>query len=1109
MRLQVPESLRDHVRPRRSLPDFVDAPTEKRAVRELSRIGKAYVKDWHGYDHAAPKTVFAKGLEVAKEPALRKARRAAHALLCEPTLDTIRTAPIEVLAVVERMAHHAIHDAAIAVPIGFTRGAADAVEVMARSLDLDLEAKGGFTTCVYVVTNDGETPSRWTADWLPLRHVVCAAPDAEYERAKKVAAAFRKKLSRVKAARLAYAFPDEPWSLEDIRAEMKVGQADDHRVCELLGSCDDLAIARHFLEHTSTYAFDYAMSFPAKDALTLFADALGPLLVKPKYGPLLKSPPREIAQVVALYRNEQAATILAQYVGHAILGPIAAAYFQDNPDLRGVLDGVARGKSKAADAAQHLLASGDKRVDGPVAKDAEVPRVLHERPWRTRSEATAPVVLALAIPRDVPERIELSDADRELRFEKENAVRDMTAEELEKWRAEVASGEFTWVNYVTHYVKHDLEYLRVPKDEVLRAWNEGDAAVEGTHVEFLAVHGVAAIPGYVKHDWVHGLAYTEVDDEPMLEVLGRIVSPRIAPIMARVNARRKNFRRPAVAWMLRHPETAAVGLVPDAVGKPGEARDDAELALRWMAQKGARDAVVTVARRYGDAARDAIEALLARDPLAIDVNAPKPPSFLRRGDLSAVCVKASHLRSDGKTGARLPDDAMDALLEMLRVAPLNPPYAGVSAVTDACDEASLGALSLELLEQWVLAGSPGRFEWMLFGCGLFPSDAATRRVAQLARDWARKDRKKALRACTVLAMLGHRESRSAAERSEAKPLGGLGGGAPHLDRGGDLPLLHLGHIAATSRFDDLRRSARELLDEVATSRGLTRDELEDRIVPDLDLDANASVQLSFGKRRFVVSLDEGLRPFVQGEKTFPRATKADDAALAKAAKARFDTLKTDTAAVADRQIRRFEQAMVTRRTWSAADFLEYVVRHRLIVHLARRLVWETVPSLSTFRVGEDGTLASATDTAIVLGDAPVRIAHPATLREADRHAWTTLFADYRIAQPFEQLARVVSAPSDSASQRITLGRIEVAGAKAVGTLEWRGWRRNDRGHVTVYLRSLLGGGDARLPLDPGISMEDVKGASVQTIDGVDLPVPCGEMDPVDYAEICRDLEALR
>jgi hypothetical protein len=328
----------------------------------------------------------------------------------------------------------------------------------------------------------------------------------------------------------------------------------------------------------------------------------------------------------------------------------------------------------------------------------------------------------------------------------------------------------------------------------------------------------------------------------------------------------------------------------------------------------------------------------------------------------------------------------------------------------------------------------------------------------------------------------------------------------------DLPLVHLGHVAATSRFDDVRQGAQELLGDVAAARGLTPAELADRTVPDLDLGEDGKLTLSFGPRSFVVALDEALRPCVVGEKTFPRAAKGDDATLVKAAKARFDALRADAKAVADRQIRRFEQAMVTRRSWSAADFMERIVRHRLLTHLARRIVWEAVPLAATpvtFRVTEDGTLADAADVPIELHDARVYAAHPSTMSAETRRAWATVFGDYRIVQPFEQLARVVPVPPKTASSRFTFPAVRVAAKKLLGTLESRGWRRDDRAHVTAYVRPLLRGGEARMALDPGIDMEDLRGASAQNVTEIALPAACKDIDPIDFTELSRDVEALR
>ena len=69
--LEVPAKLRDRVRPRRSLPDFVIPPTESRAKRELDRIGKAYAKRQH-YG-TSPKEQFEAGIALQKRDGLQAA----------------------------------------------------------------------------------------------------------------------------------------------------------------------------------------------------------------------------------------------------------------------------------------------------------------------------------------------------------------------------------------------------------------------------------------------------------------------------------------------------------------------------------------------------------------------------------------------------------------------------------------------------------------------------------------------------------------------------------------------------------------------------------------------------------------------------------------------------------------------------------------------------------------------------------------------------------------------------------------------------------------------------------------------------------------------------
>jgi hypothetical protein len=515
------------------------------------------------------------------------------------------------------------------------------------------------------------------------------------------------------------------------------------------------------------------------------------------------------------------------------------------------------------------------------------------------------------------------------------------------------------------YWQGNIQCLRRPPDALaLWAWNEHHTYVHSLR-DFVARHGTAVIPGLVRRDWVRYLAW---EGGEWLAAAKLLVSPRIAPAMARVYSRRKRYRREALAWLEEHVVEAALGLIPNSLG---EACSDAERALAVLAQRGHAEAIRAAAARYGAAAQAAIDELLARDPLAVEQALPKWPSFLHAGDLPPVTLRS---------GEALGDEARRGLLEMLSLSSADEPYPGLALVRSACDEGTLAAFALELLEQWVLGDAPGRHEWMAAAVVHFPSLAATRRTGALAREWSRGAAAKAGRALALLAA-----------------------------DGSDLALVHLAHVAVSARASAVREQAAALLAEAAAQRGLGEDELGDRTVPDMGLDADGTLALSYGARRFVVSLDGTLEPVVRergeaGLGALPRPTKEDDKALAAAAKERFAALAADVRAVADRLVRRLERAMVTGRSWTLPDFEVFVARHPLVGHVARALVWEVVGG-GTFRVAEDGSYADAGDARVELASAArVRVAHPARTLGLDA-AWSGLFGDYIIVQPFEQLAR--------------------------------------------------------------------------------------------------------
>ena len=143
-----------------------------------------------------------------------------------------------------------------------------------------------------------------------------------------------------------------------------------------------------------------------------------------------------------------------------------------------------------------------------------------------------------------------------------------------------------------------------------------------------------------------------------------------------------------------------------------------EDVLLHLRDHGEADTIREAARALGEAATEGIERLLAQDALLTAAKPPKRPSYLRVEALPRPCTLA---------GDRLPNEAVEGLLDVLGLGHLEEPHAGARAVAaDArLDTSSLAAFARELFEQWVLGDAPGKDEWMLHACVVFPSEANT------------------------------------------------------------------------------------------------------------------------------------------------------------------------------------------------------------------------------------------------------------------------------------------------------------------------------------------------------------------------------------------------
>lgn len=510
--------------------------------------------------------------------------------------------------------------------------------------------------------------------------------------------------------------------------------------------------------------------------------------------------------------------------------------------------------------------------------------------------------------------------------------------------------------------------------------------------------------------------------------LGPFDAAELAPIVASVGHIKKV--KPAMeVWLTRHPRAAATGLVPEAVGGSKEAKKAAIAALQCLVRRGHEKVVRDVAAQYGDDVSRALEGVLGVDP-RLD-SRPKAPSFWAPQRLPPVALK---------TGRVLPPEALENLRIMLALHELDRPFPHLDEVLAACDRGSLATFGWALFEAWQRAGSPNDEKWALVALAVLGDDTVVRKLTPLIRRWPGESaHARATIGLDVLAAIGT-----------------------------DLALSSIHGIAERLKFEALRELAKKHIADIAKRRDLGVDELEDRLVPTLDLDARGTMKLDYGARSFTVGFDEALRPFVRdgaGKRLsgLPKPGAKDDRKLASHANATFDALKKDVQSLAPHQTMRLERAMVAARQWSVGELDAFLVRHPLVGHLARRLVWGAHTGdqlVATFRVMEDGSLESVDGSAFSLAPGQrASIVHPLFLDAATLARWSDVFSESELLQPFAQLGRARYSRSEVLSALDgVIGRTVATGRVLALTKE--GWRRGspqDSGHVSSMTReSTLG-----------------------------------------------------
>lgn len=392
-----------------------------------------------------------------------------------------------------------------------------------------------------------------------------------------------------------------------------------------------------------------------------------------------------------------------------------------------------------------------------------------------------------------------------------------------------------------------------------------------------------------------------------------------------------------------------------------------------------------------------------------------------------------------KDGSLASEDCLQALL--VAYADMSVPGINEEAKRLAAelDEKELGRYMGELFDKWMEGGAEAKKKWVLYAAAIHGGEEIVPLFRKQIQEWPQ-----------------HARGAMAAEAVKALAL-----------NGSSAALLQVDQISRKFKFRQVKAAAAQALDSAASALGISRAELEDRIVPDLGFDESLERVFDYGERSFHVYLTPALElEIFDGEnkrlKNMPAPGKRDDAEKAAEAYGEFKALKKQLKTVASNQKVRLEQALTAERLWSVEQWKKLFVKNPVMHQFAIGLIWgiyENGSLKDTFRYMEDGSFNTKDEEEYEFPEkGMVGLVHPIELSEEDLAAWKEQLSDYEIVQPIEQLDRPVYRLTEEEKGKTELTRFGgkvLNGLSLSGKLQGMGWYRGsvqDAGVYTTFYR---------------------------------------------------------
>ncbi len=344
-----------------------------------------------------------------------------------------------------------------------------------------------------------------------------------------------------------------------------------------------------------------------------------------------------------------------------------------------------------------------------------------------------------------------------------------------------------------------------------------------------------------------------------------------------------------------------------------------------------------------------------------------------------------------------------------------------------------------LYEGWMSAGAEAKKRWVLYAVSIHGGRIMVPVLHDQIRDWAE-----------------HSRGAMAAETVHALALNGSPEALRLVDQ-----------MSRKYKFRQVKNAAGEALRHAAAALLISREELEDRLVPDLGFDGQGERIFDYGSRSFTVRLSSVLELEVFDEKgkrlkNLPAPGRKDDLEKAALSNSEFKQMKKQLKEVVSSQKLRLEQELSMPHFREPQKWKKLFVDHPVMHPFATGLVWgvyEDQELKETFRYMGDGTFNTMDEEEYsFLESGQIGLVHPLELSGEEFAAWKEQFSDYEIVQPLEQLDRPVFRLKEEEKGEQAVTRFEDQtqnGLSLSGRLLRMGWFRGeilDAGFFVNYYR---------------------------------------------------------